>query len=154
MGEKNPHSAPGPGSPLYIRYIYIYIYIYVYATAHRVLRVGCDWSPTSAFRLLLSDFCLLLIIGAPLNSDGQSLLEFQPPPGRSLQISVLLYVLANIAYFAPWIYLMIHQNLICCSMSLLKHSFPLFYKYVTSENLSISKQCCKSRIVEKRIGNS
>ena len=55
------------------------------------------------------------------------------PPGRS----VLLYALANIAYFAVWIHPIIHQNLTFCCTSLLKHSFSLCYKYVIFENHSI-----------------
>ena len=60
-----------------------------------------------------------------------------PSPRAPRKSPFLLYVLANIAYFAIWIHPIIHENLTFCSTSLLKHSFSFSCKYVISENHSI-----------------
>ena len=94
-------------------YVYIYIYIYVYMR-HRAWRVWCGRVSNFTFRLLLSDFCVLLIQGGSVPLRPIARAWQVPPRDASLPTSLLLYVLPNVHYFPLCIHHILHENLICC----------------------------------------
>ena len=60
--------------------MYIHMCMYI---RHRALRVGCDRA-----LILLSDFCLLLILGSLPDPDGREIGRNSPPSGRLPKIIV------------------------------------------------------------------
>ena len=65
---------------------------------HRTLRVGCDWVFNSAFRLLLSQFCSLLILGHALIWTGIRP-RFPPPPWAAFNNHVFAACPYSVVHF-------------------------------------------------------
>ena len=109
---------------------------------HRALRVGCDRTPNSAFRPLLSNFLHMLILGPPLIQTDQPRPNETPPLGWLRKPLFLSHVHFNIHCFTFRNHRFVNNNFKFCIISLLIFTFSLSCKSTIS--------CNSFRIITKR----